>query len=65
MILFLWMGGAIALFLYGCAALAWGLFRMVFWGALIFAKVAVIGIIALVAMASEIVRDAQRRRRLT
>lgn len=57
MIFLLWLGGALALFLYGVAALLWGILRMLFYAAamlaLWFLQVIVLLIQAVVAIRRE------------
>ncbi len=57
MIFFTWLAGALALFLYGVAALLWGILRMLFYAAamlaLWFFQVIVLLIQAVVAIRRE------------
>lgn len=57
MIFFLWLGGALALFLYGVAALLWGILRMLFYAAALLALWALQTIVLLIAAAVAIRRE--------
>lgn len=57
MILFVWLAGALGLFLYGVAALLWGILRMLFYAAAMLALWALQVVVALIAAAVAIRRE--------